>query len=116
VADAVSVNLRAEPLRDHVDVVVLEVLGDARDERHADCGEQQQADAAEELSGRVLGEPGRVLVDDVPEDQGIEQREHLVDRREHQRKNNQSPVILQIRGQKLHVSPSVHRRLTAAAL
>ena len=38
VADAVRVELRAEPLGDDVDVVVLEVLGDARDERDADRG------------------------------------------------------------------------------
>ena len=49
VPDAVGVELRAQPLRDDVDEVVLEVLGDARDERHADRRRQQQADAAEEL-------------------------------------------------------------------
>ena len=78
--DAVGVELRAEPLRDDVDVVVLEVLRHARDERDADRRAEQQADAAEELGGRVLLEPRRVLVDDVPEDQRIEQREDLVDR------------------------------------
>ena len=36
VADAVGVELRAQPLRDDVDEVVLEVLRDARDERDAD--------------------------------------------------------------------------------
>ena len=36
VADAVGVDLRAQPLRDHVDEVVLEVLGHARDEGDAD--------------------------------------------------------------------------------
>ena len=54
VADAVGVELRAQPLGDDVDVVVLEVLGDARDERDADRRAEQQADAAEELAGRVL--------------------------------------------------------------
>ena len=49
VADAVGVELSAKPLRDQVDVVVLEVLGDARDEGHAHRRRQQQADAAEEL-------------------------------------------------------------------
>ena len=34
VPDAVRIELRTEPLRDHVDVVVLEVLRHARDERH----------------------------------------------------------------------------------
>ena len=49
VPDAVRVELRAEPLGDDVDVVVLEVLGHARDERDADRRAEQQADAAEEL-------------------------------------------------------------------
>ena len=42
-ADAVGVELGAKPLRDQVDVVVLEVLGHARDERHADRGGEQHA-------------------------------------------------------------------------
>ena len=50
VAHAVGVELRAQPLRDDVDEVVLKVLGHARDERHADRGQQQQAHAAEELA------------------------------------------------------------------
>ena len=75
VPDAVGVELRAEPLRDDVDVVVLEVLRHARDERDADRRAEQQADALEELDRRVFLEPRGVLVDDVPEDQRIEQRE-----------------------------------------
>ena len=67
-ADAVGVELRAQALRDDVDEVVLEVLGHARDERHADRGCQQQAHAAEELARRVLLELRGVVVDDVPED------------------------------------------------
>jgi len=51
-------------LRDDVDEIVLDVLRDARDERDADGRAEQQADAAEELAGRVFLEPGRVLVDD----------------------------------------------------
>ena len=53
-ADAVRVELGAEPLRDDVDVVVLEVLRDARDERDAHRRAEQQADAPEELAGRVF--------------------------------------------------------------
>ena len=43
VADAVGVELRAQPLRYDVDEVVLEVLGDAGDERDADGHRQEQA-------------------------------------------------------------------------
>ena len=76
------------------DDVVLEVLGDPRDEGDADRRAEQQADAAEELAGRVLLEAGGVLVDDVPEDQRVEQREHLVDRRQDQRQRDQRLVVL----------------------
>ena len=63
---------------------------------------EQQADAAEELAGRVLLEPGRVLVDDVAEDQRIEQREDLVDGRQHERQGDQAPVAAQIGVEELH--------------
>ena len=104
VPDAVRVELRAEPLRDDVDEVVLEVLRDARDERHADRRAEQQADAAEELAGRVLLEPGGVLVDDVAEDQRIEQREDLVDRRQHKRQRDQAAVVPEVAVEQLHDS------------
>ena len=94
--DAVRVQLRAEPLRDDVDEVVLEVLRHARDERDADRGAEQQADALEELRGRVFLEPRGVLIDDVPEDQRIEQREDLVDGRQHERQRHEPGVVPQV--------------------
>jgi hypothetical protein len=93
VPDAVRIELRTEPLRDHVDVVVLEVLRHSRDERHTHGRREQQADAAEELAGRVLAEPGRVLVDYVAKNERVEQREHLVDRGQRQGQRYQSAVI-----------------------
>ena len=50
------------------------------------------------------GEPRRVLVDDVAEDQRIEQREDLVDGRQHERERHQPPVVREIRGKQLHPS------------
>ncbi len=72
VADAVGVELRAQPLRHQVDVVVLEVLRHARDEGHAHRRRQQKADAPEELPGGVLRKSGCVAVDDIPEDERIQ--------------------------------------------
>ena len=89
VANPVRVQLRAQALRNHVDVVVLEVLRDARDERHADRRAEQQADAFEELAGRVFLEAGGILIDHVPEDERIEQREDLVDRRQRERQRHE---------------------------
>ncbi len=92
----------AQPLRDDVDVVVLEVLGHARDERDADRGGEQQADASEELARRVFLEPRRVLVDDVAEDQRIEQREDLIDGGERERQRDQAAIVAQIAEKDFH--------------
>src|SRR5579864_6738992 len=100
----VGVQLGPEPLRDQVDVVILEVLGGPRDKRHADSGGQQKADAAKELAGGVLGELRRVAVDDVAKDQRVEQGKHLVDRRQHQRERDQASVIPQVRIEELHLA------------
>ena len=83
-ADSIGIDARADLLRDEVDEVVLEILGDAGDKRDADRHSQQDADAADELGARVLGVAGCVRVDNVAEDQRIEQREDLVDRRQNQ--------------------------------
>ncbi len=104
VPDAVGVQLRAEPLRDDVDVVILKVLRDARHERDANRCAQQQADASEELTGRIFLEPGRVLVDDMTEDERVEQREHLVDRGEREGERDQAPVVPEIRVEEFHGS------------
>ena len=101
-ADAVGIDLRADSLCDDVDVIVLKVLRDTRDEGDANGRRQQQADAPEELGGRVFLEPGRVLVDHVPEDQRVEQREGLIDRGEDERQRHEPPVAFQVPVQKLH--------------
>ena len=63
VADAVSVDLRPEPLGDDVDDVVLEVLGHTRDKSDANRCRQEHADAAKELPRGVVLELGGVFVD-----------------------------------------------------
>ena len=100
--DAVRVELCSEALRDDVDVVVLEVLGHTRHECDADGGAEQKADALEEFDRRIFLEPGRVLIDDMAEDQRIEQRERLVDRRQRERHGDEPPVAAQIGEQELH--------------
>jgi hypothetical protein len=100
--DPIRVQLRPEALRDDVDEVVLEVLGDARDEGHAHGRAEEQRHATEELGGRVLLKLRRVLVDDVAEDQRIEQRKDLVDRRERERECHQAPVLLQVAEEEPH--------------
>src|SRR5207249_495370 len=84
VADSVGINLSAQPLGDDVDVVVLEILRYARNERDTDGGCKQQTHATKELSRGVFAIPGRVVIDHVAEDDGIEKRKDLVDRRQHE--------------------------------
>ena len=73
VAQSVGVELRSQTLGDDVDEIVLEVLRYPGNERYADGGGEEEADAPDELSGGILTEPGRVLIDDIPEDQGVEE-------------------------------------------
>ena len=75
---AVGVERGSHPLGDDVDEVVLEVLGHPGDEGHAHGAQQQHGDPADELARGVLAEAGGVVVDDVAEDQGIAEGEHLV--------------------------------------
>jgi len=104
VLDAVGVQLRADPLRDDVDVVVLEILRHARHERHADGRAEQQADAAEELACRVFLEAGGVLVDHMTEDQRVEQREDLVDRGQDEGQAHEALIAAQVAVEHLHAA------------
>ncbi len=109
-AHAVRIELRAQPLRDDIDAVVLEVLRDPGHEGHADRRKQQQAHPPEELACRVFAVPRGVLVDHMAEDQRIQQRKHLVDGRQQERDREQAAVACEVRPQEAHVSgPSVRR-------
>ena len=94
--ETVGIELRAQPLGDDVDEVVLEVLGDAGDERHSDGCSEEEAHTTDELPGRVVTVPGGVLVNDMAEYQGIEKREDLVHRRQEQGEEDELPVAAQI--------------------
>jgi hypothetical protein len=113
VADAVRVDLRPQALRDHVDEVVLEVLGHARDEGHAHRRRQQQAHAGEELSGRVLPEPHGIAVDHVTKDERIEQGEDLVERGQEQGQGQEPAIAAQVRPEEPHAWGIVVRACVA---
>src|SRR6185436_2693971 len=102
VTDAVGIDLRAQPLRDHIDVVILKVLCDARNKRDAHRGGQQQADSAEKLARRVFAVARRVFVDDVAKDHRIQKREDLVDRRQNQYQDDRLPMFAEIRVKNFH--------------
>ena len=101
-SDAVRVHLGADALYDHVDIVVLEILGNTRHESDAHCQEQQCAGAFDERRGLILAKARRVVVDHVPEDERIEKREDLVRRRQQQREENQRAVFTKVGGKEIH--------------
>ena len=102
VPDAVRIHLGAHSLDDGVDVVVLEILGDARDESHTHRHKEKSAGAFDERRSLVLTESRRVIVDDVTEDERIEQREDLVGRRQHQREQDQPAVFVEVGVEESH--------------
>ena len=102
VLHAVGIDVRAEALGDRVQIVILEILRDARDESRADREQEQEADALEELRERVAVEFRREIIDDMLEDERIEQRERLIDRREQDDDGAELPVFPEIREKKVH--------------
>src|SRR5260370_16761416 len=79
-SNAIGVNACANLLRDYIDEIILEILGDARYQSHANRRSQQQAYASNELRVRILAIPGRVGVDDMPENERVYYRKILIDR------------------------------------
>jgi hypothetical protein len=101
-AQSVLIDPGSQTLRDDVDEVVLEILCHAGDECHADSGQQQPGDSFHEIARTVRVEPCGVLVDDVPEDERIQEREHLVDRGQGQGQQHQLPQRPQVTKQHVH--------------
>src|SRR5580698_7628097 len=94
--DAVGVEPRPNLLGDHIDVIILEVLSDARDEGHTDREAEQERYATDKLADRVVVESRGVGIYHVAEDQRVEKREDLVDRRQNQRRGHQNPIVTQV--------------------
>ena len=82
----------AHALDDDVHVIVLEILGQAGDERHADGQEQQQSDPGQEFRGGERSDAACVAVDKQTEYLRIEQGEDLVHGGEAERQD-QGPAI-----------------------
>ena len=102
VGDAPLVQLRADALGDDVDEVVLEVLGDARDERDADVGQEEQQHAAHEDVRRDVPDLHRVPVDDQPEHLRVEEGEDLVDGGQQQRAEKEPFVAGEVVEEEMH--------------
>src|SRR5207247_2882249 len=78
-SNAIGVDACANLLRDYIDEIILEILGDARDQSHDNRRSEQQSYTLNELRARMLAIASRVGVDDVPENERMQQRKHLID-------------------------------------
>src|SRR5262249_35838246 len=77
--DAIRINLRTQPLRNDVDVVVLEVFGYTGHKGCANSQKKKNPHAPKKLARRVLRVSSGVVIDDVPENDRIQQGKNLVD-------------------------------------
>src|SRR5437773_4771031 len=93
-SNAIGVDACANLLRDYIDEIILEILGDARDQSHANRRSEQQSYTLNELRARILAIASRVGVDDVPENERIQQRKNLIDRDRKSTRLNSSHITI----------------------
>src|SRR5258706_15827130 len=85
------------------------ILGNNGSRTRRNRRSQQQAYASNELRARILAIPGRVGVDDVPENERIQQRKDLIDRRQNKGDDSKLPQILKVPVESSHdPKPSSH--------
>ena len=95
--DASRIEFGAGLLGDDVDVIILEILGNSRDEGYEHREGQQRRHTLNEIANRILMKLGGVIINNVAENGWVEQRECLVDRRQNESEDDQTAVGLQIR-------------------
>ncbi len=111
-SNAIGVDACANFLRDYIDEIILKILGDARDQSHANRRTEQQAYTSNELRARILAIACRVGVDDVPENERIQQRKNLIDRRQDKSDDSKPPQILKVPVESSHLSVAAVPRTT----
>src|SRR5439155_18560070 len=99
-------------LRDDIDEIILEILGDARDQSHANRRSEQQSYTSNGLRARILAIASRVGVADVPENERIQQRKNMIDRRQDKSDDSELPEILKVPVESSHLSESAVPRTT----
>src|SRR5258707_12802394 len=97
---------------DNIDGITLKILGDARDQSHANRRSEQQSYTSNELRARILAIASRVGVDDVPENERIQQRKNLIDRRQDKSGGSKLPQILKVPVESSHLSEAAVPRTT----
>src|ERR1700686_472577 len=111
-SNAIGVDACANLLRDYIDEIILEILGDARDQSHANRRSEQESYTSNELRARILAIASRVGVDDVPENERIQQRKNLIDRRQDKSDGSKLPQILKVPVESSHLSEAAVPRTT----
>src|SRR5256886_13295888 len=111
-SNAIGVDACANLLRDYIDEIILEILGGARDQSHANRRSEQQSYTSNELRARILAIASRVGVDDVPENERIQQRKNLIDCRQDKSDDSKLPQILKVPVESSHLSDAAVPRTT----
>src|SRR5260370_24932882 len=99
-----------------MDKIILEIFGEARDKSHANRRSEQQSYASDELRARILAIASRVGVDDVPENERIQKRKNLIDRRQDQSVDSKLPQIHKVTLETSHLSEAAVPRTTLVDL
>src|SRR5258708_28902208 len=94
----------------------MEILGGGRDQSHANRRSEQQSYTSNELRARILAIASRVGVDDVPENERIQQRKTLLDRRQDKSDDTELPQILKVSVERSHLSKAAVPRTPLHAL
>src|SRR5258708_35083576 len=95
-----------------INKIILEIFGHARAQTHANRRSEQQSYPSNELRARILAIASRVGVDDVPENERIQQRKNLIDRRQDKSDDSELPQILKVPVESSHVSEAAVPRTT----
>ncbi len=101
--NAIGIDPRPDLLRDQIDEIILKILRDVGNQRHATAAASIDLPSANELGTGIGPVTCRVRIDNVAENKRVQQRKHLIDRRQHQRGKIQSPVVAQIAVKCRHV-------------
>lgn len=107
---AFAIHIRATPLADGVQVIVLEIFGDTGNQRSTDECQEEHDRPAEKFRSRQFVKTQRVVVDDPLKDDRFDERERLIDGRQNDDQDRQALVFPQVREENLHVRLCLWRR------
>ena len=102
VANAVGIDLRADPLRDDVGEIILEIFGNTRNKSDADGSAKKHRHTPVKRIGWNRVSFGSVILDEDTHDDRVQHREESIDCCQYHRQRNHSLVAFQIGKKKFH--------------